>query len=81
MFGEPLFFASRHARGETLRCVVNYRHIWAALCNLGTREALSHHILFEVAAYITAAYWFTASASFDNPAVSARLERTKTRQL
>jgi hypothetical protein len=38
---------------------------------------------FAVAAYITGAYWFTASTSFANPAVSitsSRVERTEYRR-
>jgi glycerol uptake facilitator-like aquaporin len=35
-------------------------------------------VLFAVAAYITAAYWFTASTSFANPAVTLARAATDT---
>jgi glycerol uptake facilitator-like aquaporin len=71
MFGEPLFFASRHARsgGAQLfsECVATFgllSVIWA--CSRFNSSAVP----FAVGAYITGAYWFTASTSFANPAVT-----------
>lgn len=37
---------------------------------LGTIAAAPHAVAYTVGLYITAAYWFTASTSFANPAVS-----------
>jgi glycerol uptake facilitator-like aquaporin len=71
MFGEPLFFASRHARAGAAQafseCVATFgllAVIW------GCARSRSAVVPFAVAAYITAAYWFTASTSFANPAVT-----------
>jgi glycerol uptake facilitator-like aquaporin len=71
MFGEPLFFASRHARsgGAQLfsECVATFgllSVIW------GCARLRSSAVPFAVGAYITGAYWFTASTSFANPAVT-----------
>ena len=41
-----------------------------------SRSRHPHHAAFAVAAYITAAYWFTSSTSFANPAVT--IARTAT---
>jgi glycerol uptake facilitator-like aquaporin len=71
MFGEPLFFASRHARSGGAQvfseCVATFgllSVIWA--CSRFSSSAVP----FAVGAYITGAYWFTASTSFANPAVT-----------
>jgi len=37
---------------------------------IGGTSARANLVLFAVAAYITAVYWFTASTSFANPAVT-----------
>jgi glycerol uptake facilitator-like aquaporin len=71
MFGEPVFFASQHIRdgGAQLfsECVATFGLIVVIF-------GCAHHriaaVPFVVGAYITAAYWFTASTSFANPAVT-----------
>jgi len=45
---------------------------------LGCRAARAESMPFAVALYITAAYWFTASASFANPAVALARSFTTT---
>ena len=45
-------------------------HVRAACRHLGCVRARPSVVPFAVAAYITAAYWFTASTSFANPAVT-----------
>ncbi len=71
MFGLPLFFVSHHARAggrQTFSEVVaTFGLISVILGCIRRRPAV---ISFAVAAYITAAYWFTASTSFANPAVT-----------
>lgn len=71
MFGLPLFFASGHVRAGSSQvfseCVATFgllAVIW------GCVRFRSSAVPFAVAAYITAAYWFTASTSFANPAVT-----------
>jgi glycerol uptake facilitator-like aquaporin len=71
MFASPLFTASRHARsgGPLL-----FSEVVATLGLLLVIAGCSRHnapaIPYAVGAYITAAYWFTASTSFANPAVT-----------
>lgn len=71
MFGEPLFFASQHVRTGGAQwwseCVATFGLIGVIIGCSRSRPAITP---FAVAAYITAAYWFTASTSFANPAVT-----------
>lgn len=71
MFGQPLFAASQHVRsglpqlaGEFVATFGLLSVIWG--CVRGRASAVP----FAVGAYITAAYWFTSSTSFANPAVT-----------
>ncbi len=71
MFGLPLFFASKHVRSGGAQMFSEFvatfgllAVIWGCARRRPTAEP------FAVGAYITAAYWFTASTSFANPAVS-----------
>jgi glycerol uptake facilitator-like aquaporin len=71
MFGLPVFFTSSHARNGSAQlfseCLATFglvTLVW--VCVEFRREAVP----FAVAAYITAAYWFTSSTSFANPAVT-----------
>jgi glycerol uptake facilitator-like aquaporin len=71
MFGEPLFFASRHARGGPAQAFSEFVATFGLLAVIwGCVRSRSSVVPFAVAAYITAAYWFTASTSFANPAVT-----------
>ncbi len=71
MFGLPLFFGSRHARSGPAQ-------LWSevvATCGLllaiaGCSRSRPASVPWVVGAYIVAAYWFTASTSFANPAVT-----------
>ena len=79
MFGEPLFSASRHAReggaqmfAEAVATFGLLSVIWGCA---RTRAAAAP---FAVAAYIMAAYWFTSSTSFANPAVTLARSATDT---
>jgi glycerol uptake facilitator-like aquaporin len=71
MFGEALFFASQHVRTGPAQWWSEFIATFGLLAVIiscsRTRPAATP---FAVAAYITAAYWFTASTSFANPAVT-----------
>jgi glycerol uptake facilitator-like aquaporin len=71
MFGLPLFFASRHERGGAAQVFSEFVATFGLLAVIwGCARLRSQAVPFAVAAYITAAYWFTASTSFANPAVT-----------
>jgi len=71
MFGEPLFSASAHVRTGIAQWWSEFVATFGLLAVIigcsRSRPALTP---FAVAAYITSAYWFTASTSFANPAVT-----------
>ncbi len=71
MFGEPLYFLSRHARQGPAQL---WSEVVATFGLLAVLAGCLRHrpsaVPFAVGAYITAAYWFTASTSFANPAVT-----------
>ena len=71
MFGEPVFFASHHARHGTAQLFSEFVATFGLLAVIwGCARRRSDAVPFAVGAYITAAYWFTASTSFANPAVT-----------
>ena len=71
MFEAPLFFASRHARSGPAQAFSEFVATFGLLAVIwGCARLRSSTVPFAVAAYITAAYWFTASTSFANPAVT-----------
>src|SRR5437762_1460162 len=71
MFGLPVFFASRHARGGTAQLFSEFVATFGLLAVIwGCARQRTGMAAFAVGAYITAAYWFTASTSFANPAVT-----------
>jgi glycerol uptake facilitator-like aquaporin len=71
MFEVPLFFASRHARSGPAQMFSEFVATFGLLAVIwGCGRLRADAIPFAVAAYITAAYWFTASTSFANPAVT-----------
>jgi glycerol uptake facilitator-like aquaporin len=71
MFELPLFFASRHARQGSAQMFSEFVATFGLLAVIwGCARLRSAAVPFAVAAYITAAYWFTASTSFANPAVT-----------
>lgn len=71
MFGEPVFFASEHVRTGWSQWwsefVATFGLIAVIISTSRSRPGVTP---FAVAAYITAAYWFTSSTSFANPAVT-----------
>ena len=71
MFGLEIFSASHHARAGLPQIWSEVVATFGLLCViLGTVKTRPSTVPFAVAAYITAAYWFTASTSFANPAVT-----------
>jgi glycerol uptake facilitator-like aquaporin len=71
MFDLPLFFASRHVRAGASQLFSEFVATFGLLAVIwGCARFRSLVVPFAVAAYIVAAYWFTASTSFANPAVT-----------
>jgi glycerol uptake facilitator-like aquaporin len=71
MFGEPVFSASRHTRSGGAQLFSEFVATFGLLAVIwGCARLRSSAAPFAVAAYITGAYWFTASTSFANPAVT-----------
>jgi glycerol uptake facilitator-like aquaporin len=71
MFGMRLFFASTHARHGAAQlwseAVATFGLLFVIF---GCSRFRPSATAYAVGAYITAAYWFTASTSFANPAVT-----------
>jgi glycerol uptake facilitator-like aquaporin len=71
MFDLPAFFASRHVRTGPSQWLSEFVATFGLLSVIwGCSRRRSTAVPFAVGAYITAAYWFTASTSFANPAVT-----------
>lgn len=79
MFDEPLFSASGHVRAGAGQIFSEFVATFGLiLAVLGTARARGVIAAATVAAYIGAAYWFTASTSFANPAVTLARAATDT---
>jgi len=71
MFGEPTYSASTHVRAGGAQVFSEFVATFGLLCVIrGCARMRSSAVPFAVGAYITGAYWFTASTSFANPAVT-----------
>ena len=71
MFALPVFSASRNARGGLAEIFSEFVATFGLLVVIcGCVRFRTQVVPFAVAAYITAAYWFTSSTSFANPAVT-----------
>lgn len=71
MFGFPLFFASQHVRSGGSQLFSEFVATFGLVSVIwGCSRRRPTMTPFAVGAYITAAYWFTASTSFANPAVT-----------
>jgi glycerol uptake facilitator-like aquaporin len=68
MFGLPVFFASTKARAGGAQIFCEFVATFGLVTVIHNVE--KRFAPFAVASYITAAYWFTASTSFANPAVT-----------
>jgi glycerol uptake facilitator-like aquaporin len=79
MFGEPLLSLSQHARSGPAQIFSEFVATFGLLAVIwGCVRRRPDATPFAVGAYITSAYWFTASTSFANPAVTAARAFTDT---
>jgi glycerol uptake facilitator-like aquaporin len=79
MFGERVLMLSLHARNGPAQMVSEFVATFGLLSVIwGCSRRRSDAVPFAVAAYIAAAYWFTASTSFANPAVTLARALTDT---
>ena len=71
MFSESVFFASHRAREGGAQLLSEFVATFGLLAVIwGCARLPTGTVAFAVGGYITAAYWFTASTSFANPAVT-----------
>jgi glycerol uptake facilitator-like aquaporin len=71
MFTIPLISFSRHIRAGSSQILSEFVATFGLLCVIwGCSRSRPTVTPFAIGAYITAAYWFTASTSFANPAVT-----------
>lgn len=71
MFENPLIDPSTHARTGTSQWISEFVATFGLVGTiLGLIKSRPEAIPYAVGLYITAAYWFTASTSFANPAVT-----------
>ena len=79
MFGERLFMVSLRARSGPAQLVSEFVATFGLVSVIwGCSRRRPDAVPFAVAAYIAAAYWFTASTSFANPAVTIARALTDT---
>jgi glycerol uptake facilitator-like aquaporin len=79
MFGEPSFEASTKVRSGLPQGFSEFIATFGLLAVIwGCSRRRAESVPTAVAAYITAAYWFTASTSFANPAVTLARAATDT---
>jgi glycerol uptake facilitator-like aquaporin len=79
MFGERVFMLSLHARSGAAQMASEFVATFGLLAVIwGCSRRRSDAVPFAVAAYIASAYWFTASTSFANPAVTIARALTDT---
>jgi glycerol uptake facilitator-like aquaporin len=79
MFGERILMLSTHTRSGSPQMFSEFVATFGLLAVIwGSSRRRSATVPFAVAAYITAAYWFTASTSFANPAVTVARALTDT---
>ena len=79
MFGEALFQLSHHVRAGGAQLFSEFVATFGLLAVIwGCSRRRSESVPLAVGLYITGAYWFTASTSFANPAVTAARALTNT---
>ena len=79
MFGEPVYAWSQHVRSGFPQILSEAVATFGLLSVIwGCARRRPDAVPFAVGAYITAAYWFTASTSFANPAVTVARALTNT---
>jgi glycerol uptake facilitator-like aquaporin len=71
MFGLSLVSLSHHARSGSSQFLSEFIATFGLVCVIGgCSRSRPNTVAYAVGAYITAAYWFTSSTSFANPAVT-----------
>jgi glycerol uptake facilitator-like aquaporin len=79
MFGVAVFSASTHARNGSAQLFSEFVATFGLLAVIyGCARSRPSIVPVAVGAYITAAYWFTSSTSFANPAVTLARSITNT---
>ena len=79
MFGEPVFQVSQHVRAGGAQLFSDFVATFGLLSVIwGCSRLRAEAVPVAVGLYITAAYWFTASTSFANPAVTVARSFTNT---
>jgi glycerol uptake facilitator-like aquaporin len=79
MFGHPVFSISTRVRNGPAQMFSEFVATFGLLAVIwGCARTRPSAVPFAVGAYITAAYWFTASTSFANPAVTIARSVTNT---
>ena len=79
MFAEPILMLSSRARSGPAQMFSEFIATFGLLAVIwGCSRRRATTVPFAVGAYITAAYWFTASTSFANPAVTVARALTDT---
>jgi glycerol uptake facilitator-like aquaporin len=80
MFELPAFSLSQHARSGPAQWLSEFVATFGLVTVIWgcSRLRTATAVAFAVGAYITAAYWFTASTSFANPAVTVARSLTDT---
>jgi glycerol uptake facilitator-like aquaporin len=79
MFQLPVLSLSHHTRSGPSQVFSEFVATFGLLCAIwGCSRLRSNAVAFAVGCYITAAYWFTASTSFANPAVTFARSLTDT---
>ena len=79
MFGAQVFMVSHHTRSGPAQVLSEFVATFGLLTVIrGCSRRRAEAVPFAVAAYIAAAYWFTASTSFANPAVTLARALTDT---
>jgi len=79
MFGLTVLSVSTHARSGSAQVFSEFIATFGLLAVIwGCARTRPNAVSFAVGAYITAAYWFTASTSFANPAVTVARSLTDT---
>lgn len=79
MFGVPIIMLSQRVRAGGAQAFSEFIATFGLLAVIwGCSRRRADTVPFAVAGYITAAYWFTASTSFANPAVTLARALTDT---
>jgi glycerol uptake facilitator-like aquaporin len=79
MFEEAIFTASQHVRSGPAQLLSEFVATFGLVSVIfGVSRKRAQFVPFAVGGYITAAYWFTASTSFANPAVTLARAATNT---